>query len=109
MPLSKIPGDITIAGTLKTSGGRILNVTTVTDTYQILISDDVVICDKATAFTATLPVGAVGARHYVKNIGVGTVTVDGGGDTIDGEATQDIDQWECMALVCHAANEWSVI
>jgi hypothetical protein len=86
-------------------------VTTVTDTYDILVTDTTIICNKTTAFTVTLPVAATGQVFNIKNINTGVVTVvgQGGTDTIDGETSQTIDQWACMVVQCYAANKWGII
>lgn len=85
-------------------------ITTVTDTYSVLTTDETVICNKATAFTVTLPVAVVGQRFDIKNIGEGTVTIDGNStDLIDDVLTQDIEQWESVTLQCYAANKWCIL
>jgi hypothetical protein len=94
----------------QTYGGHISKVTTVTDTYTVLASDETVVCNKATAFTVTLPTATVGQRYQIKNIGVGTVTVDGAStDTIDGVETQVIAQWEAIQIQCRLANTWIIL
>jgi len=91
------------------NGGIINKVTTVTDTYTILTTDSTVVCNKATAFTVTLPTGATGQTFNIKNIGAGIVTVSLSGDTIDGETSQEVNQYECMRVICSAANTWLII
>jgi len=99
----------TFSGTV-TSGSRIGGITTVTDTYTILVTDETIVCNKATAFTVTLPAAVTGQMFTIKNIGAGVVTVDGdGGDTIDGETTQDVYQWSAMKVQCIAANAWGIV
>lgn len=94
---------------LQTDGGIIGKITTVADTYIVLVSDETVICNKATNFTVTLPTATVGQKFTIKNIGVGVVTVDGDGtDTIDGSLTQSLIQWESFGLQCYVANKWGV-
>jgi hypothetical protein len=101
---------VDINSTLVTTNGIIGKITTVTDTYTVLVSDETVICNKATAFTVTLPTAVVGQRFNFKNIGAGTVTLEGAGsDTIDGDLNQSIYQWEGVQVICIAANTWSVI
>jgi hypothetical protein len=85
-------------------------VTTVTDTYAVLVTDQNIVCNKATAFTVTLPTAVVGESFTFKNIGAGTVTLDGAGsDIIDGETTVFLIQYEGIKLICTAANVWSVV
>jgi hypothetical protein len=85
------------------------SVVVVTDTYGILATDEIVICNKATAFTVTLPTTVVGKRYSIKSIGIGTVTLDGAGsDTIDGQLTQILGQWDNIDIACYVANTWAV-
>jgi len=88
-------------------------VTTVTDTYQILTTDATVVCNKATLFTVTLPAdtdAVVGERHTLKNIGAGTVTLEGSGaDTIDGGLNVALLQWDTLTVQLSAANTWIII
>ena len=85
-------------------------VTTVTDTYNILNDDETVVCDSLRAFTVTLPDGVVGKILTIKNIGAGTVTLDGyDTDTIDDEETQEIFQYDACKVEYVADNEWSII
>lgn len=101
---------LSIAGSLTVSGGVFKNVTTVTNTYTILATDYTVVCNKATAFTVTLPAAVVGQIFNIVNIGVGAVTVDGAGsDTINGEITQILNTDDCMTIQCIAANIWRII
>lgn len=90
-------------------GNKIKAVTTVTDTYQMLVTDNLVVCNKATAFVCTLPVGVVGDTYKIKNIGAGNVTVSLSGDTIDGETSQIVYSGDCMNIECVALNEWRIV
>ena len=103
-------GTITFGTTIKTDGGRIGKITTATNTYQVLVSDETIICNKTTAFTVTLPTAVVGQIFDIKNIGVGVVTVDGAGtDLIDDVLTVALSQWEGVTLQCYVANKWVII
>lgn len=85
-------------------------VSVVTGTYQVLETDGIIVCNKSSAFTATLPAAVVGKVFSFKNIGAGTVTVDGfENDTIDGQTTQDVLQWGCMVIQCIFTNTWAII
>ena len=80
------------------------------DTANIADTVGLVILNKSTPFTVTLPVGVVGKILNLKNIGAGAVTVEGySTDLIDGELNQIIYQWACMTLQCRAANTWVII
>lgn len=82
-----------------------------TTTYGILATDDVIICNSATAFTVTLPTASgSGKLVEVKNINSGVVTIEGASsDTIDGDLNIAILQWESVSLVDYAANKWVIV
>jgi hypothetical protein len=85
-------------------------VTVVTNTYIVLETDEIVVCNKTSAFTVTLPTAVVGQVFIIKNINTGLVTVEGdASDTIDGELNQDLYQYEAMQLACYVANKWSIV
>jgi hypothetical protein len=95
---------------IQTNGGIIGKVTTVTDTYTILPSDETIVGNKSTAFTITLPTAVTGQIFTVSNIGAGVITLDGAGsDTISGVATQTINQWSVVKIQCISANTWAII
>lgn len=86
------------------------SVTTVTDTYVVLSTDETVICNKSTDFTITLPAAVVGKIFRIKNINTGVVTVEGHvAETIDDELNQIIFQWDCLLIQCYASNKWAII
>lgn len=96
-------------GNFVTNGGVRGKITTVTDTYQILVTDETVICDKTTAFTCTLPTGVVGQVFEVSNINTGTVTLDGAGtDTISGASDIMLGQWDSVKVRYYIANKWVI-
>lgn len=89
-----------------------LKVTTVTDaTYTVLASDDIVICNRATAQTITLPASSGGGKVcMIKQIGVGLVTIArAGSDTIDGETSIALGQWATAQLVDGAAGAFYIL
>jgi hypothetical protein len=95
-------------GTMTTAYGRIRKVSTPTNTYDILVTDDIVVFEKTTPFTATLPVAVVGQTFVLKNKGAGNVTITPqGADTFDG-VDEDIilTQYDSITLVCDVANSW---
>ena len=103
-------GAVALSGTVTSTGGWVGKITTITDTYQVLVTDQTIICDKTTAFTVTLPTAVVGQKFNIKNINTGTVTLEGdGADTIDGDLNQAIYQWECVQVQCYAANKWGLL
>lgn len=88
-----------------------IKATTQTDTYNVAATDELVVCNKATALTVNLP-AATGSGRYleIKNINTGVVTLDGASsDTIDGEDTQYLYDWEGVQIVDYATNKWVVV
>ena len=77
-------------------------------------TDEIVICNKATPISITLPVslGATTTRRKitVKSVGVGAVTIiPNGSDTIDGETTQTINQYDSIQLLDYSTGAWAII
>lgn len=85
---------------------------TFTDTTTLNIQQEIILCNKATAMTVNLPsaVGISGKVFVIKNINVGTVTIDASGtQTIDGQETQTISfQYNSYTIVSNGAN-WFII
>jgi hypothetical protein len=101
---------IELLKTLKTNSGRIGSITTVTTAGAIAVTDETIVCSRATAFTITLPATVVGQVFKIANINTGLVTVAGSGAaTINGDSTQDIYQWSCMDIQCIANDIWEII
>jgi len=92
------------------SFGNVDEFKVVTTTYQLLVTDETVIGNSSTPFTITLPSPVLGQIFKVKNIGTGAITLDGfGTNTIDGELTQTIAQWECIEVVGVTSTGWGII
>ena len=87
------------------------NIAIKTADYLISASDYFVICNKATAMTITLPAASGSGKSYmIKSIGVGKVTLDANSaETIDGELTQTLNQWDCINIVDYASGAWLII
>jgi hypothetical protein len=80
-----------------------------TANYIATLADTVITCDGT--FTVTLPTadGCAGREYNIKNIGTGVITVDANStETIDGELTQTLDQWDAMAIVSNGTG-WLII
>lgn len=97
-------------GTIKSKGDQLAVVTKTAD-YTAAANDEVIVCNKTTAMTITLPAATGSGQTYsIKNINTGAVTIDGNSaDTIDGALTQIIYQWEGIRVHDYAANAWVVI
>jgi hypothetical protein len=98
-----ITGNLTVSGTIKSEGGLITNITNIDNTdspYIALASDHVIVCDTSAGdITVNLPAGVIGTTYSIKNIGTGTVTVDGDGtETIDLELTRKLVQFENLVI-----------
>ena len=82
----------------------------VTDDTIELATDYTIVCNKDTAMTVTL-LAATGSNRVreISNIGAGAVTVDANGaETIDGELTQVLSQWDTMDIKDYATSVWKI-
>lgn len=80
------------------------------DSYTITQNDHTINCTTGT-FNITLPtaVGISGRIYNIKNTGTGVITVIcDGSETIDGETTQTITQWENLKIQSTATG-WIII
>lgn len=84
---------------------------TVTDTTTETTTDGTIVCNKGTAMTVNLLAATGSGRiRVVKNIGAGTVTVDGADvETIDGDTTQELLQWESLTIQDIASGVWGIL
>lgn len=82
-----------------------------TGDYTIAVTDDTVIYNKATAIVAQLPAATgSGIQLTIKNVGAGACTITrAGSDTIDGETTQVLQQYEGCTVIDYASGLWAVI
>ena len=85
------------------------NINNVAANYNVLMTDDTVICNSAVAITLTLPSPTSWQILFIKNIGAGVVTVSRAGHTIDDEAAQYLNQYESLTLQYVAANTWVIL
>lgn len=93
-----VDGD-TMTGEFITSGGRAKNLSTYTDTDTMEDTDEVVVCNKATTFTLTLPTHNSGQEIRIINKGAGAVTLSPTSGNIKGSATKVLNQWESLILI----------
>jgi hypothetical protein len=93
---------------IQTDGGILGKITTVTDTYNILASDETIVGNKATNFTITLPTAVTGQIFTVKNIGLGNLAVVANdSDVINLDSlVVSIPQWGTKTFRSIAANKW---
>jgi len=97
-------------GSAKINGYK-CNIVAKTANYTVLPTDDVIICGAGNeSFTITLPpVATVGTGkvYFIKNVGSGTITVDGNGsETIDGDATRTLNQNDCLQIESNGTGWW---
>jgi len=94
-------------------GGIFLPTTSQTATYTATRADHTILCGAGNqTFTVTLPAasGVIGLILNIKNIGTGTITVDGNAsETIDGGTTATLStQFESISIHCDGSN-WHII
>ncbi|KKN03166.1 hypothetical protein LCGC14_1110410 [marine sediment metagenome] len=90
-----------------------VNIAAKTAAYTISVTDDVILCGAGNqTFTVTLPAasGATGKVYHIKNVGTGTITVDGNGsETIDGGITAILTvQYESITILSEGS-EWFIL
>lgn len=87
------------------------SVTTQTNNYTALSTDDVILCNTTTtAFTLTLPSAATTKIYHIKNIGTKNLTIDpNGSQTIDGALTKILPvQYQTLTIVSDGSNWHSI-
>ena len=99
--------------TLDVNGSFGANVVAKTANYIATIDDHTIICGAGNqTFTVTLPaaVVSIGRIYNIKNIGTGTITVDGASsETIDGATTQVIStQFDSITIQCDGTEWWII-
>ena len=109
-------GTITTGGKRKQFAFEEKSYVAKTADYTLTISDFTVECT-ANSFTIKLPtaIGITGRIYNVKNTGTGTITVTGidyvtiaDAQSIDGELTQTVSQWENLQIQSNGAN-WIIL
>ena len=97
---------ITISDAIPSQNRKVTNIDSA---YSILPTDDIIRCT-ANTFTVSLPAGTtVGDIFTVKNVGIGTVTLDvTGGGTIDGGPNITLIQNESATIVADGTNWFEV-
>jgi hypothetical protein len=82
-----------------------------TATYTIALIDYTINCT-ANTFTVTLPtaLSAINSSFNIKNTGTGVITVACDGvETIDGETTQELVQWNNMQIQSNGVDGWIIL
>ncbi len=105
--LNEFEGNVVIGGSVK------MSLVSETATYTALTTDHTILCGAGNeSFTVTLPAasGVTDIIYNIKNIGTGTITVDGNAaETIDGSATAVIStQFASITIQCDGSN-WHII
>jgi len=88
-----------------------MNIKEVKSAYTVNSKDEFLICNSGSALVVTLG-SAVGndETYYIKNIGAGTVTITPNSpDTIDGDSTKDLLQYESCIILDYDLNTWLVL
>lgn len=80
-------------------------------TYTALVTDYLIVCDKGSAMDIELPTATGSNKMFkIKNIGAGTVTVNGfGAEVIDSANTKTLAQWASVEIIDYAAGKWVIV
>lgn len=80
-----------------------------TEAYLLTVNDHVVVCSGSWSATLPTAAGIAGQEFIIQNSGTGTITVTpDGSETINGAATQTLNQWESLTIVSDGTN-WIII
>lgn len=103
-------GDLIFQGTAKITGIK-KAISTKTANYDVLYTDDIILCNTNT-FTITLlssTANTTGKIYEIKNIGPGVITVDtNDAATIDGDASIELIEDEVITVINDGTN-WFII
>jgi hypothetical protein len=92
-----------------TGSGRKKGIAIKTEAYTLTQTDDIVICDSDTDFTLTLPQATGDGQVFtIKNVNTATITIDGDGGTIDGNATLSLLEDESITIADYDTNSWII-
>lgn len=82
-----------------------------TGTYVVTCDDWVIVANQSGALTVELPPATnTGRRLTIKNMGAGTCTaLADQTDTIDGESTQAVEQYECLVVHDIDTGKWGIM
>ncbi len=86
------------------------NFRSVTATDTLDVNDDTLLCNGT--FTVTLPAANsdVRNRYVIKNVGSGTITVDGASaETIDGSATRTLTKQYSSLTIASDGTAWHIL
>ena len=98
-----------IYGTKIRCSGLSVGISAQTVNYTADTEDTVILCNGS--FTVTLPAvaGCEGKLYMIKNIGTGTITVDGNAsEEIDNETTQTLSPNSCMNIISDKSGWWII-
>ena len=85
-------------------------IVTKTSDYTLVSSDQRIFCNSTGSFTITLPVAIGSGKKYgIKNLNSGSILIKNATDTIDGETTQVIFQYDSIDLIDYSGNLWAII
>jgi len=88
--------------------GRLVH-SSLTEDGTLTADNEVVLCNGTFTVTLSPAASSDGKRYYIKNIGTGTITVDGDeSETIDGETSVELDQYEYMDIVSDGESWWMI-
>jgi len=88
------------------------NVTLVSNNYNIVSTDDILIVSNVSGCTITLPAATGSGKVYnIKSSNVGSVVIDANvsGGTIDGEIVQTIGEWDNATIVDADSSKWYIL
>jgi hypothetical protein len=111
------PGGVTTASVVTNkfvlNKGWRRNVTAISTTYQVLVTDDYIAATTNAPYTATMPTSpTTGDAYTFKDVsggaGTNTLTISGNGNNIDGNASIVLNQAFAAVTLTFTGSQWSV-
>jgi hypothetical protein len=89
------------------------NITAISTTYQVLVTDDYIAATTSSAYTVTMPAApTTGDAYTIKDAsggaGTNTLTISGNGVNIDGSASIVLNQAYAAVTLTYTGSQWSV-
>ena len=85
------------------------NVKTVTNSYTLSRSDSTIYANGTLQITLPTAVGYSGDKYFIKNVGIGTITIVGfGTETIDGYSQMIIQYQNSSLILASDGSQWLI-
>jgi seryl-tRNA synthetase len=114
LPTSKLSvvGDVNVTGVVTATSffGKVReNVVSVNTNYSVQLSDSVILSTQTNIITMPSAVGLLGDKYYIKNVGVGTVTIKpSGSELIDDYSEMILSEKNSSLILISDNSKWTI-